>query len=99
MMRGSGTVPRLAHNQQTPVRLRPPLPNLAPSTIYTRLRRGWSREDAVSTPPHGKPTVTSKLRDIGLSRSTYYKRVARGLSVAVATGGDPVNEALRRWRR
>jgi hypothetical protein len=61
------------------------------STIYRRLRAGWSVDDAVSAPPHPSLTAFGRTqslsawaREVGVSRGAIRARLSRGLSAEAA---------------
>lgn len=65
---------------------------LAVSTIFNRLRRGWSEEDAVGVPRQAKspdnslfpPGGREKCRDAGVNVFTVASRLRRGWSLSKA---------------
>lgn len=67
----------------------------SPGTIYQRLRLGWSRKRALSTPvarsnPRRRASLLQQLRAAGVPKATYYERRGRGLSHAAALRTDEV---------
>lgn len=70
---------------------------VSPSTVRTRLSRGWSEAEAANTPRFGN-TVTAQCREAGISRTVYYERRRRGMSNEAALGGADVNRLLRPWK-
>lgn len=80
---------------------------ISPSTYYGRLRRGWSKQDALAVAPRAENRkrgpdrangIGARLRAAGISRTTYYQRLRRGWSPDQALG-SPVGETVGRKPR